>query len=149
MCTLFADGACQPNPGTGGWAYVLKCSDGNEISCFGVEENTTNNRMELRSVIEGVYRFKHECSIHSKLTLILDSKYVLDGISTWSKNWVKQGWVKKDGKPVLNDDLWKELIFLTDGLNIEFKHVKGHSGHHENERCDKMATTAVKNFKKE
>jgi ribonuclease HI len=144
MYALYADGSCQPNPGTGGWAYILKCPDGTELVGSGFENESTNNRMELRSVIEGLYVFKQTAPVNEQLTLILDSKYVLDGISIWSKKWVKQGWIKKNGKPVLNENLWKELIFLASNIKMKFEHVKGHTGHPENERCDKLAVQAAK-----
>lgn len=144
MYTLYADGSCQPNPGTGGWAYILKCPNGTELVGSGSKDKSTNNQMELQSVIEGLRVFKQIAPANGRLSLVLDSKYVLDGISVWSKNWIKRGWVKKDGKPVLNENLWKELVSLTSDIEIKFEHIKGHTGHPGNERCDKLAVQAVK-----
>ncbi|KKL63347.1 hypothetical protein LCGC14_2176040 [marine sediment metagenome] len=147
---LYADGACQPNPGLGGWSFILRNIDNEEeIVKSGSLEGTTNNRMELQATIEGLRCFRELDLVESKIILVLDSKYVLCGTSEWSRNWIKQGWYKKNGDPVLNTDLWKEILAVTDGLDIEFKHVKGHAGESHNERCDKLATTAIKHLKEQ
>ncbi len=152
---LYADGACQPNPGIGGWGFIIRSANCPEIEFCGSgsKENSTNNQMELQAVIEGLkYYRKYAPTVRIQpfspaITLILDSKYVLDGISEWSSDWIKQDWKKKSGKPVLNAEKWKELLALTEGLFITFKHVKGHSGELMNERCDKLATMAIKKLK--
>lgn len=149
---LYADGACQPNPGTGGWAFILRNSDNpaNEISMSGGEKQSTNNRMELKAAIEGLRYFRdYILTNNEKLILVLDSKYVLNGISQWSDNWIKQGWKKKNGKPVLNADMWQEILSLTNNLDITFQHVRGHSGEKYNEKCDQLATSAAKKLKEQ
>lgn len=157
MYLLYADGSCQPNPGTGGWSFIIKRDDMPEfeVSLSGGEKNSTNNRMELTAVLKGMKHFIEHLSITaSDLTICLDSMYVLNGMQLWSKNWEKQGWKKKDGKPVLNDDLWKEVVnelaHLRKDLNsVKFQHTQGHSGHEWNEKCDKLAVQESKKLQGE
>ena len=132
---LFTDGACSGNPGPGGWGAILRYN-GVEKELSGGEKDTTNNRMELTAVIMGLKALKEPC----KVTLTTDSKYVSDGISKgWAQSWKNNGWRKADKKPALNPDLWDELLNLLNLHEVEINWVKGHAGHPENERCDKMA----------
>lgn len=139
---MFTDGACSGNPGPGGWGTVLRCN-GKEKELSGGEAQTTNNRMELTAVIEGLKALKCPCDV--KLTT--DSKYVGDTIKLgWAKSWKANGWKKSDKKPALNADLWEELLTLLDIHNVEIVWVKGHAGHPENERCDTLAVIQSKKF---
>ncbi len=132
---IYSDGACSGNPGPGGWGAILRC-DGREKELSGGEPYTTNNRMELTGVIEALSALKFPCEV--KLTT--DSKYVVDGIEKgWAQGWKKRGWKKSDGKPALNPDLWEKLLELLAVHDVEFCWIKGHAGHPENERCDRLA----------
>ena len=132
---IFTDGACSGNPGPGGWGAVLRFGTAEKELCGG-EKDTTNNRMELTAVIMGLKALKEPC----KVTLTTDSKYVSDGISKgWAQSWKNNGWRKADKKPALNPDLWDELLTLLNLHEVEINWVKGHAGHPENERCDKLA----------
>ena len=134
---IFTDGACSGNPGPGGWGAILRCK-GREKELSGGEAHTTNNRMELTSVIKALEALKYPCEV--KITT--DSKYIVDGITKgWAAGWKKRGWKKADGKPALNPDLWEHLLELLEIHQVEFCWIKGHAGHPENERCDKLATT--------
>ncbi len=136
---IFTDGACSGNPGPGGWGAVLRYLE-YEKELSGGEKNTTNNRMELTAIIEALSCLKEPCSV----TLTTDSKYAADGITKgWARSWQKNGWRKADKKPAQNVDLWEKLLALLDTHNVEIVWVKGHAGHPENERCDKLATTAI------
>ena len=136
---LFTDGACSGNPGPGGWGFILRHpKSGKEIERSGGEANTTNNRMELIAVIEGLKALTRP----SFVELVSDSKYVLQGIEEWMSAWKKRGWKRKEGnqlKPVKNVELWQELDALIAGHRVRFTHVRGHIGHPENERCDQLA----------
>jgi len=143
MYSMYADGSCQPNPGTGGWAFIIRYTGmHNDLADTdaGSEQNSTNNRMELTAVMKGLQFFINNCKWGEPLLITLDSKYVLDGMQTWSKNWIKRGWKKKDGKPVLNDDLWKQIVNLQNEIEttcksrVQFAHIKGHTGHEWNEK---------------
>ena len=135
---IYTDGACSGNPGPGGWGAVLKYEDNvKEIS--GGEDKTTNNRMELSAVIEALKLLKESCSI----VLTTDSTYVKNGITEWIHTWKKNNWKTSTKKPVKNVELWKELLELTKNHKIEWKWVKGHSGHPENERCDELARMEI------
>lgn len=132
---IYSDGACSGNPGPGGWGAILRC-DGREKELSGGEPHTTNNRMELTGVIEALSALKFPC----KVRVTTDSKYVVDGIEkNWAKSWQKRGWKKSDGKPALNPDLWEQLLQLLEVHDVEFCWIKGHAGHEENERCDRLA----------
>ena len=132
---LFTDGACSGNPGPGGWGAILRFGSA-EKELSGGETETTNNRMELTAVIEGLSALKEPCIV--KLTT--DSKYVADGVTKgWAESWRKNGWRKADKKPALNPDLWEKLLDLLKIHQVEICWVKGHAGHIENERCDKLA----------
>ena len=139
---LFTDGACSGNPGKGGWGAVLRYGQ-SERELSGGEKSTTNNRMELTAVIMGLTALKEPCHV----TLTTDSKYVSDGLSKgWARSWQKNGWRKADKKPALNPDLWEELLRLTDIHDVDIVWVKGHAGHPENERCDRLAVKAYENL---
>lgn len=132
---IYTDGACSGNPGPGGWGAILRC-DGKEKEMSGGEAHTTNNRMELSGVIMALSALKYPCMV--KLTT--DSKYVVDGVTKgWAQSWRKKGWKKSDGKPALNPDLWGQLLDLLAVHDVEFCWIKGHAGHEENERCDRLA----------
>ncbi|MCR4779973.1 MAG: ribonuclease HI [Ruminiclostridium sp.] len=132
---IFSDGACSGNPGPGGYGVILRC-DGKEKELSGGEARTTNNRMELMGVITGLEALKYPC----RVTVQTDSRYVVDGIEKgWAKSWRKRGWIKSDKKPALNPDLWGRLLDLLDIHEVTFTWIKGHAGHEENERCDRLA----------
>lgn len=132
---IFTDGACSGNPGPGGYGAILRCG-GREKELSGGEAHTTNNRMELTAVVEALSALKYPCDV----ILTTDSKYVCDSISNgWARSWKKNGWVKSDKKPALNSDLWEKCLALLDVHNVTLKWVKGHAGHPENERCDRLA----------
>lgn len=139
---LFTDGACSGNPGKGGWGAVLRYGQ-SERELSGGEKSTTNNRMELTAVIMGLKALREPCHV----TLTTDSKYVSDGLSKgWARSWQKNGWRKADKRPALNPDLWEELLRLTDIHDVDIVWVKGHAGHPENERCDRLAVKAYENL---
>lgn len=132
---VFTDGACSGNPGPGGWGAILRYG-GQEKELSGGEDATTNNRMELTAVIKALSALKEPCEV----TLVSDSKYVIDSIQKgWVYGWQKNNWIKSDKKPALNADLWKQLLPLVETHKITFKWIKGHAGHEENERCDRLA----------
>ncbi len=137
---IYTDGACKGNPGPGGWGAWLK-SGTTEKELFGGELNTTNNRMELQAVIEGLAVLKRPC----KVVLYLDSQYVRQGITEWIKGWKAKGWVTASKQPVKNVELWKRLDALVQngGHQIEWRWVKGHSGDPGNERADLLANKGV------
>lgn len=137
---IYTDGACKGNPGPGGWGAWLK-SGATEKDLFGGELNTTNNRMELQAVIEGLAALKRPC----KVTLYLDSQYVRQGITEWIKGWKAKGWLTAAKQPVKNVELWKQLDTLVQegGHQIEWRWVKGHSGDPGNERADALANKGV------
>lgn len=139
---IFSDGACSGNPGPGGYGVILRC-EGKEKELSGGEADTTNNRMELTGVIAGLSALKYPC----KVTVQTDSKYVVDGIEKgWAKSWRKNGWIKSDKKPALNSDLWEELLGLLERHEVSFVWIKGHAGHAENERCDRLAVAQRDKF---
>lgn len=136
---LYTDGACSGNPGPGGWAYILKHpASGAAKERAGGERDTTNNRMELTAVIEGMRALKSS----SRVDLYSDSQYVLNGLKTWMDDWKKRGWKTSAKKPVKNQDLWEILDEMRKLHQIRFHWVRGHSEHPENERCDQMAVEA-------
>lgn len=144
---LYTDGACSGNPGRGGWAYILR--DGptkQEREGSGGQAMTTNNQMELMAVIEGLKALSRPCAVQ----LFADSQYVLNGLKTWIAGWKQNGWRRKSGsqwEPVKNVELWQELDQQASPHRITFHHVKGHSGHPENERCDALAVEAAERFR--
>jgi ribonuclease HI len=135
---IFTDGACKGNPGPGGWGVVLRMGH-HEKELAGNEKATTNNRMELTAAIRALQSLKEPCAVH----LHTDSRYVIDGITGWIFGWQKNGWKTAAKKPVLNADLWQELQSAAGRHQIEWIWVKGHDGHPENERADKLASDAA------
>jgi len=135
---IFTDGACRGNPGPGGWGVLLRFGE-HEKSLYGGEVETTNNRMELMAAIKGLQAIKGP----SKIVLTTDSKYVMQGITEWIVNWKKRGWKTANKKPVKNVDLWQSLDAEIQAHNIEWKWVKGHSGHRENEIADDLANLGI------
>ena len=138
---IYTDGACRGNPGQGGWGAILKYANTiKEIN--GVSQQTTNNIMELTAVIESLKLLNRRCNI----IITTDSNYVKNGITEWIYNWKKNGWKTANKKPVKNQDLWIELDNLVKQHKIEWKWIKGHSGHPENERADQLANEAIDNI---
>ena len=135
---IFTDGACRGNPGPGGWGAVLRYGE-HEKELYGGEAQSTNNRMELMAAIQALESLKRPCSV--KLTT--DSIYVKNGITEWFPNWKKRGWKTAAKKPVKNADLWQRLDQAVQAHRISWHWVKGHSGHHENERADQLANRGV------
>jgi len=135
---IATDGACKGNPGPGGWGAVIR-SGGREREVSGGEALTTNNRMELTAVIEALNALKRPCAV----TLSTDSRYVMDGLTKWIHGWRRNGWKTADRKPVKNADLWQALVEATARHRIAWQWVKGHAGHPDNERADKLACAAA------
>ncbi|MEH3104888.1 MAG: ribonuclease HI [Sphingomonas phyllosphaerae] len=135
---LFTDGACKGNPGPGGWGAVIRAGK-HEKELAGGEPLTTNNRMELTAAIRGLNALTRPC----RVTLSTDSRYVMDGLTKWIHGWQKNGWKTADKKPVKNADLWQALIEAAKPHRVEWKWVKGHAGHPENERADRLASDAA------
>ena len=139
---LYTDGACSGNPGPGGWGAIL-IFKGIEKELSGGEASTTNNRMELTAVIEGLSALKESCIVE----LYSDSKYVIDGLSKgWAASWRAKGWRKADKKPALNPDLWEVLLSLTEKHQMRYHWVKGHAENPYNNRCDELAVAESKKF---
>ena len=142
---IYTDGACAGNPGPGGWGTIL-CYNGKEKELSGGEKNTTNNRMELMAVIEGLKALKYPC----RVKVVSDSAYVCDGFNKgWVYSWEKKDWMRTKKDPVKNPDLWKELLELTRIHEVTFEWVKGHNDHPYNERCDKLAVEQSEKFIKQ
>jgi len=142
---LFTDGACSGNPGPGGWAAILKHPRSDTVKRIsGGERSTTNNRMELTAVIEGLRTInKPGCSVR----LVSDSEYVILGLTQWIEKWIAAGWTRGKGskaEPVKNADLWRALYDLAGRFEMSYEHVRGHTGHPENEECDRMAVAEIK-----
>jgi len=135
---IFTDGACRGNPGPGGWGALLRFGDDEKELCGG-ESDTTNNRMELMAVIQALSALKRPCDV----VLTSDSTYVLKGIQEWMPSWKKRGWKTATKKPVKNVDLWKQLDDAIQGHTIDWRWVKGHSGHAENEIADQLANRGI------
>lgn len=135
---LYSDGACKGNPGVGGWGVLLRFG-AVEKELFGGERETTNNRMELAAVIQGLKALNRPCQVR----VHTDSKYVQQGISEWLPNWIRRGWKTAGGGAVKNQDLWKTLAEEAGKHRIEWLWVKGHAGHPENERADALANAGV------
>lgn len=141
---LYTDGACSGNPGPGGYGAILKYGKYEKEICGG-DENTTNNRMELLGVIKGLEALNEPCHV----VLTSDSKYVIDALSLgWAEKWKQNGWMRNKKDAALNPDLWERLLQLTSTHEMEYNWVKGHAGHPENERCDKMAVEYYQKFVK-
>ena len=136
---LYTDGACSGNPGVGGYGGILIYGDV-QREYSGAEEQTTNNRMELMAVIVGLEALTKPCHV----TVISDSKYVTDAFNQhWVDSWLRNNWINSAKKPVKNKSLWLRLLKAMESHKVEFQWIKGHAGHPENERCDKLATMAA------
>ena len=136
---IATDGACKGNPGPGGWGVVVLTPDGAARELSGAAPDTTNNRMELTAAIEALNALKRPC----RVKLATDSRYVMDGLTKWLKGWQRNGWRTADKKPVKNAELWQALVEAARPHKIEWKWVKGHAGHPENERADQLANAAI------
>ena len=135
---LFTDGACKGNPGPGGWGALLRLGK-HEKELSGGEPDTTNNRMEMTAVIRGLEALIEPCEV----AIYTDSRYVMDGMTKWIEGWQKRGWKSASKQPVRNQDLWHELIEAASTHTIEWNWVRGHNGHPENERVDRLACDAA------
>jgi ribonuclease HI len=135
---IFTDGACKGNPGPGGWGALLRYQ-GKEKTLHGGEAHTTNNRMELLAAIQALESLNRPCQV----VLTTDSQYLRKGITEWMTNWKARGWRTADKKPVKNEDLWRRLDAAVAGHQIDWRWVKGHSGHPENERADQLANQGI------
>ena len=135
---IFTDGACKGNPGKGGWGVLLRAGE-HEKELSGSDPATTNNRMEMTAVLRALEALKSP----SVVRLHTDSRYVIDGMTKWMFGWIKKGWKTADNKPVKNEDLWRALTEAARPHRIEWIWVKGHDGHVENERVDKLASDAA------
>lgn len=136
--TIYTDGACRGNPGPGGWGAVMR-SNGTEKQLWGGERDTTNNRMEMTAVIKALEALKRSC----RVTLITDSRYVIQGITEWMPGWKRRQWRNAARKPVLNVDLWKQLDALVAEHEIDWQWVRGHSGDPGNELADALANRGI------
>jgi ribonuclease HI len=136
--TLHTDGSCLQNPGPGGWAAVLQWND-NQKELSGAVPDTTNNRMELMAVIQGLNALSRPMTVE----LFTDSKYVMNGVTDWMANWKRNGWKTAAKKPVANQDLWQQLDAALTPHQVNWHWVKGHSGEPLNERCDELARAAA------
>lgn len=139
---IYTDGACSGNPGPGGWGVIIRDGSG-DIELSGSEADTTNNKMELTAVIEGLSRTEKGC----EATVITDSEYVKNGITSWIFNWMKNNWRTASKQPVKNKELWMALWNLTKERKITWQWIRGHSGHPENERCDSLARAEIKKLR--
>jgi ribonuclease HI len=136
---IFADGSCSGNPGPGGYGTIVRYRT-REKEISGYCPNTTNNRMELMAVIEGL----EALASPSQVRVFTDSNYVYKGITTWMDSWLKRNWLNSQKRPVLNRDLWERLLVVSRPHQIEWRWLKGHARHPENERCDKLARQAIR-----
>jgi ribonuclease HI len=136
---IYTDGACSGNPGPGGYGVILKSGTHQREISAGFKK-TTNNRMEMRAVIEGLRLLKEPCSV----TVYSDSKYLVDAVQRgWARRWQKNNWYRNVREKALNTDLWSELLGLLEKHQVKFHWVRGHGGHPENERCDHLAVQAI------
>lgn len=137
--TIYTDGACKGNPGPGGWGVVMLAGK-HRRELNGAEPATTNNRMELRAAIAGLTALNRPC----RVTVVTDSEYVKNGITSWIIGWQRNGWRTKDKQPVKNADLWQELLALTQKHQLTWRWTKGHANDAENNRCDELANEAIR-----
>ena len=135
---VFTDGACKGNPGPGGWGAILRMGH-HEKEISGGEAETTNNRMEMTAVIRALNALTEPCAV----TIHTDSRYVIDGMTKWLEGWKRKGWISASKQPVRNQDLWHDLIEAVLHHQIEWQWIKGHDGHPENERADRLASDAA------
>jgi len=141
--TIHTDGACDGNPGPGGWAAVLRFGESiREVT--GGEPATTNNRMELQAAISGLKALKEPCEV----TIFTDSEYLRQGITEWLQRWKANNWCTPDRKPVKNDDLWRQLDEVASKHSINWQWLKGHSGNPHNERCDQLAGVKIQKIRR-
>ncbi len=140
---IFTDGACKGNPGPGGWGALLRYGD-IEKSLYGSEAETTNNRMELMAAIEGLSALRETCEV----TITTDSQYVRKGITEWLANWKRNGWRTAAKEPVKNADLWQQLDEQNKRHQVNWRWVKGHSGHRENEIADRLANRGIEELRR-
>ena len=136
--SLYTDGACKGNPGKGGWGVLMRYGN-HEKELFGGEAHTTNNRMELTAIIQGLAALKRPCAV----VIYTDSQYVKNGMEQWIHGWKKNGWKTASKQPVKNEDLWQQLDRLAAQHQIQWQWVRGHAGHTENERADALANQGV------
>ena len=136
--SLYTDGACKGNPGKGGWGVLMRYGS-HEKELFGGEAHTTNNRMELTAIIQGLAAIKRPCAV----VIYTDSQYVKNGMEKWIHGWKKNGWKTAAKQPVKNEDLWQQLDRLAAQHQIQWQWVRGHAGHAENERADALANQGV------
>ncbi|MDE3074489.1 MAG: ribonuclease HI [Chloroflexota bacterium] len=136
---VFGDGACTGNPGPGGWAAIVVFPDGRREELSGHERRTTNNRMELIAVLQGLSLVPTGGSV----LVTTDSQYVVKGASSWINGWKRKGWLTSTGSGVLNRDLWESIDAELDRLLVGWSWIRGHNGHPENERCDRLARRAA------
>jgi ribonuclease HI len=136
---LITDGACLGNPGPGGWAAILRYNE-HKKEIYGSEPHTTNNRMELRAAIEGLRALKENCAVE----VVTDSEYLKNGITNWIHGWKRKGWMTAAKKPVVNQDLWKDLDEQVTRHATEWTWTKGHASHSDNNRCDELASRAAR-----
>ncbi|MBQ8972086.1 MAG: ribonuclease HI [Clostridia bacterium] len=142
---IFTDGACSGNPGPGGWGAVLVYA-GKQLEISGFAPMTTNNRMELTAPIEALSRLKVPCNVQ----VYSDSAYLVNAFNQhWIDGWLKRNWIKSDKQPVENQDLWKKLLSLTTRHQVTWYKVKGHSNNVLNNRCDELATSEIKRYRKD
>ncbi len=135
---IYTDGACEPNPGPGGWAAIVRYGRHEKVLTGG-DPRSTNNRMELQAAISALESLREPCRVE----LYTDSRYLQRGITEWLPNWIARGWRKSNRKPVLNADLWRELHALTQQHDVRWHWVRGHSGDPQNERVDRLAYQAI------
>ena len=138
---IYTDGACRGNPGVGGWGALIEYEDHNK-EIFGGEKLTTNNQMELMAAIQGLKALSEKCIVN----LTTDSKYVMDGINSWIKNWKRNNWKNSQKQNVKNKDLWIQLDKLNSQHDVKWYWVKGHSGHPQNELADQLANKGIDNL---
>ena len=136
--SLYTDGACKGNPGKGGWGVLMRYGS-HEKELFGGEAHTTNNRMELTAIIQGLAALKRPCAV----VIYTDSQYGKNGMEKWIHGWKKNGWKTASKQPVKNEDLWQQLDRLAAQHQIQWQWVRGHAGHAENERADALANQGV------
>lgn len=135
---IFCDGACSGNPGPGGYGAILRYGGHEKEICGGAKE-TTNNRMEMSAAIEALRLLTRPC----RITITTDSQYLVKGMTEWIVGWQRKGWRNSKKEPVVNRDLWEQLLALTQQHNVQWKWVRGHDGHAENERCDQLAREGI------
>ena len=143
---IFTDGSCLGNPGPGGWGSIIRTGSGGslkEIELSGGKKMTTNNEMELSAVVEALRKLKEP----SEVSVTSDSQYVVKGMTSWVKGWIKNGWKTAAKKPVKNRELWEELHKLSTPHKVDWIWIRGHSGHSENERCDILANDAASQYR--